>query len=375
MPWKNQNSGGGWQGGGGGRGPWGQGPSGGGPGGGGGGGGPQGPDLEELLRRSQDKFKRVLPGGSSLGPAGLFFLLIVAAAVWLVTGFYRVQTGELGVVTRFGDFQGRVDEPGLKYHWPWPVETAIPVNVKQIRQINIGDQRAGRAGGISQSLMLTGDQSIVDIDFEVQWQVEDPAKYLFNVERPEDTVRNVAESAMREVVGRMPFLSVFTERGSIAAQVKQAMQDLLNEYRTGIRVSTVNLADVDPPAQVIEAYRDVETAKQERQRLQNQAEAYANKVVPEARGDAARRLEEAQGYRDKVTAEADGEAQRFLKIYREYAKAKDVTRQRIYLETLEEVLGGSNKIIIEQDGGSGVVPYLPLPEVEKRRAPAAGGQE
>lgn len=377
MPWKQNTSGGG-------RGPWGQGSQGpgGGQGGGGGGGpgGPEGPDLEELLRRSQDRFKRAMPNGGA-GPTVVVVVGLLAVLGYFASGIYFVQPAEQGVVTTFGDFDGVMTEPGPRYHLPWPIQDVTIVDIANIRSTNVGTTGTARpatrtAGGPSESLMLTGDENIVDMDFTVQWQVADPAAFLFNVQNAEETVRAVAESVMREVVGRTDFQAVLNERGAIEQDVRRQMQQVLDEYRAGVTVTLVNMQTVDPPAAVIEDYRDVQRARTDRERVQNEAEAYRNKVVPEARGLAQQILQEAQAYREQVVAEARGEADRFVKIYGEYAKAKDVTRQRLYLETLEKVLAGANKIIIEDGagGGDGVVPYLPLPEVQNRRARSAAPQ-
>ncbi|MCP5433227.1 MAG: FtsH protease activity modulator HflK [Alphaproteobacteria bacterium] len=373
MPWKQQG-GGGWQGSG--RGPWGRDGGGGGTGGGGSGNDNSGPDLEELLRRSQDRFRRAMPRGG-LGPLAFLFILLAAVFGWAMTGWYLVGTAERGVETTFGDYTGTLTEPGLHYHIPWPVQAVQKVNVNEINKVEITDVGAGRRGSVpSDSLMLTGDENIVDMDFNVQWQVADPAAYVFNVEDPDDTVLAVAESVMREVVGRTTFQSVLNERGPIEEEVRAAMQAVLDEYKSGVRIVLVNMAKVDPPGAVIEDYRDVQRARTDQERVQNEAEAYRNKIVPEARGQAQQILQEAQAYRDQTIAEASGQAERFTKIYNEYVKAKDVTRQRMYLETLEKVLGGTNKIIIEEGAGTqGVVPYLPLPEIEPKRTthPAQNG--
>ena len=367
MPWSNQGGGGGggWQGGGGGRGPWGQGPR---------GGGSQPPDLEDLLRRGQDRFKSMLPGGNLSGRS-IGVGLVLLAAVWLATGIYRVNTEEQGVVLRFGEYYDTT-LPGLHYHWPWPVETVLKPPVARINREEVGfrsggDARQGTVRDIGEeSLMLTGDQNIVDIDFSVFWQIKNAGDYLFNVENPPLTVKVVAESAMREVIGKNQIQRILTEgRGPIEQSTRQLMQQILDSYNAGIQINQVNLQKVDPPAQVIEAFRDVQAARADRERAQNEAESYRNDVVPRARGEAQRILQQAEAYKQEVTANAQGEAARFTSVYNEYRQAKEVTSRRLYLETMEQILRGTSKVIIDQPKGTpGVTPYLPLPDLMRRPA-------
>lgn len=381
MPWNNQSGGKG-------GGPWGGGD--GGPWGGGNNGpnrpnpwgqGPQrgpdpqnSPDLEELLRRSQDKLKRVFPGGGGnrgggggtslggLGRRGIILALIAILVVYGLTGFYRVGPGELGVELVLGRYQSTT-QPGLNYNWPYPIGEVYTPDVLRIREVNIGTRGDARGGQDipEESLMLTGDENIVDVNFRVQWRISDPANYLFNIEDPEGTVKQVAESAMREVVGRKNIQPILTqERQQIEQDVQTLMQQTLDEYGAGVAVSQVQMQKVDPPAQVIDAFRDVQAARADQERFQNEADAYANEVVPRARGASAQIVEDANGYRDRVIAEATGQADRFTSVYEQYAKAPEVVRQRIYLETMERVLGGTEKVIIDQPDGQSVVPYLPL---------------
>ncbi len=372
MPWSNQGGGGGggggWQGGGGGRGPWGQGP---------GGGGPQPPNLEELLKRGQDRFKKSLPGGVG-GSRGLIIVLLLALAVWGFTGFYRVQPDEQGVVLRFGKYV-RSTQPGFHYRAPSPIEAVLLPKVTRENQVDIGFIATNRSGRSvppqdkpEESLMLTGDENIVDIDFAVVWRIKDAGNYLFNIRHPEGTVKAVAESAMREVVGRSAIDDVLTEeRESVERNSQEVMQAALDEYGAGIEIVRVKLQKSDPPDAVIAAFRDVQAARADQERMRNEAQAYANDIIPRARGEAEQVRLEAEGYKEQVVADAEGEASRFLAIYGEYAQAKDVIRQRMYLETMEEILAGMNKIVIDSGlGGPGVVPYLPLPEIQKR---AQGG--
>jgi membrane protease subunit HflK len=365
MPWNNQ--GGGWQGGGG-QGPWGGRP----------GGGQQPPDLEELLRRSQEKVKKIFPGGAGGGFGGnrrtMIAVPLILIAVWLASGFYRVQPDEQGVVLRFGEWI-KTTQPGLNWHLPSPIETVFTPKVTRSNRVEIGFRSAGEvARGTAarevgnESLMLTGDENIVDINFVLLWMIKDAGQFLFNIRDPEATVKAVAESVMREIIGKTPIAEATTEaRGAIELGAREQMQAILDGYGAGILVTQVQLQKVDPPSEVIDAFRDVQRAQADRERLQNEAESFANDILPRARGEAERISQEAQAYRQEVVARADGDAQRFVAVYNEYDKARDVTTRRIYLETMEEVLRGMNKVVIDQaGGGSGVVPYLPLPELERR---------
>jgi membrane protease subunit HflK len=358
MSWKNQ-SGGPWGSGGGPRGPWGSGPQ---PGG-----GPTPPDLEELVRRSQDKIKNLLPGGS-FGGWGSLLIVLGAIALWMLSGFYRVQTDEQGVVLRFGKYIGE-RQPGLNYHLPWPIETVLVPKVTSSRRLDIGmrlieDPRRGSSTRDvpEESLMLTGDENIVDVDFTVLWKVKDAANFLFNVQNPEGTIKAVAESAMREVIGRSTIQPILTgARQNIEQAVHELMQKTLDSYGTGVVITQVQMQKVDPPSQVIDAFRDVQAARADAERAQNEAQTYANKVVPDARGRASQIQQAAEAYREQTVAVAKGQSSRFTKIYDEYKKAPEVTRKRIYLETMEHVLSGVNKTIIDPSvSKSGIVPYLPL---------------
>ena len=374
MPWSNQGGGGGpWGGGGGGKGPWGSGPQ---------QSGPTPPDLEEMLRRGQDKLRRFLPGGS-LGGRGFALLAIAALALWGASGFFRVEPDELGVVLRFGK-EVREVQPGLNYHLPYPIETALTPKALRVNKIDIGTREidTGRGAGATrdvprESLMLTGDENIVDVDFSVLWRIKPTGvgEYLFNIQNPEGTVKAVAESAMREVIGRsdiQPILSTGA-RQTIEVAVQDLMQKTLDHYGAGIVVQQVQLQKVDPPQQVIDAFRDVQAARIDQDRSVNEAQTYANRVIPQARGNVAKIIQAAEAYKQQTVAQATGEASRFTQIYEQYKKAPDVTRERMYLETMERVLGGASKIIIDtKDGGQGVVPYLPLSELAKSpQAPSA----
>ena len=383
MSWKNQ-SGGPWGSGGGGggpRGPWGNGPQ---------SSGPNSPDLEDLIRRGQDKLRGVMPGGFGSGK-GIIAIVAVAVVVWLLSGFYRVQPDEQGVVLRFGKFVA-TSNPGLNYHMPYPIETVLTPQVTRVNRIDIGirsgdDPRRGASmrDVAEESLMLTGDENIVDVDFAVFWMVKPAAagstedigaaNFLFNVQNPEGTIKAVAESAMREVVGRTNIQPILTgARQNIENAVHELMQRTLDSYKSGILVTQVQLQKVDPPSQVIDSFRDVQAARADGERLQNEAQAYANRVVPEARGEAARVTQGAQGYKERAIIEARGQAARFLSVLGEYTKAPEVTRQRLYLETMERVFAGMDKVIIDQSaaGGQGVVPYLPLGALEARPTTTPG---
>jgi modulator of FtsH protease HflK len=372
MPWKNQG-GGPW--GSGPKGPWGSGPQ---PV------GPRPPDLEDLLRRAQDRMQQLLPGGFFSG-VGVGLVLLAALVIWGMSGFYRVQSEEQGVVLRFGKYVGDAS-PGLNYHLPYPIETVLLPKALRVSTLSIGmtliDDPARRGRTMrdvpEESLMLTGDENIVDVDFTVLWRIKPKGvgDFLFNIQNPEGTVKAVAESAMREVIGRSNIQPILTgARTSTELAVQELMQKTLDSYGSGILIQQVQMQKVDPPAQVIDAFRDVQAARADLERLQNEAQTYANRVVPDARGRAAQILQVAEGYKQQAVAEAKGQSARFLKVYDEYAKAKEVTRERIYLETMERVLGNSEKLVYDGGpGAQGVVPYLPLGELSPRRQPTAAGQ-
>jgi membrane protease subunit HflK len=361
MPWSNQGGGGPW--GGGSKGPWGSGPQ---------SQGPTPPDLEEILRRGQDKLRRFMPGGN-LGGRGIALLVLGALVLWGFSGFFRVEPDELGVVLRFGKVVREV-QPGLNYHLPYPVEAVLTPKALRVNKIDIGmrqidDTRRGHSmrDVPEESLMLTGDENIVDVDFSVLWKVKPTGvgDYLFNIQNPEGTVKAVAESAMREAIGRSDIQPILTgARQTIENAVQELMQKTLDHYGAGIFIQQVQLQKVDPPAQVIDAFRDVQAARIDFERAQNEAQTYANRVVPEARGKVAQITQSAEAYRQQTVAEATGQTSRFLQIYEQYKKAPDVTRQRMYLETMERVLGSTDKIILDS-GTGGVVPYLPLNELNK----------
>jgi membrane protease subunit HflK len=373
MPWQNQGGGGPW--GSGGKGPWGSGPQ---------SPGPTPPDLEEILRRGQDRLRRVLPGGN-LGGRGFALIFLGVLVLWGFSGFFRVEPDELGVVLRFGK-QVREVQPGLNYHLPYPIEKVLTPKALRVNKIDIGMRIVDdlRRGGTAtrdvpeESLMLTGDENIVDVDFSVLWKVKPTGvgDYLFNIQNPEGTVKAVAESAMREVIGRSEIQPILTgARQTIENAVQELMQRTLDHYGAGILVQQVQLQKVDPPSQVIDAFRDVQAARADLERAINEAQTYANRVVPEARGRVAQITQAAEAYKQQTVAEATGQTARFLKIYDEYKKAPDVTRERMYLETMERILGGTDKIILDSSGGgSSVVPYLPLNELTRPAQPRTQSQ-
>jgi membrane protease subunit HflK len=369
MSWKNQ-SGGPW--GGGPRGPWGSGPQ---QGPGRGGGGNQPPDLEDLIRRGQDRLKNVLPGSGNFGGRGGLILLFAVIVIWLLSGFYRVNTDEQGIVLRFGKFV-QTTQPGLNYHLPYPIETALTPRVTFENKIDIGFrvQEDSRRGPLTrdvteESLILTGDENIVDVDFSVFWLINNAGRYLFNLQNPESTIKAVAESAMREVVGRAQIQPILTgARAATEQEVLKLMQKILDGYQAGVTVTRVQMQKVDPPQQVIDSFRDVQAARADAERLQNEAQTYANRVVPEARGEAARILQAADAYKERTVVEARGQASRFLAILAEYKLAPAVTRRRMYLETMERVLGGIDKVILDPSNkGSNVVPYLSLDQLLRQQ--------
>jgi modulator of FtsH protease HflK len=341
------------------------------------------PDIDELIARAQGVIRSLLPprfggggrrgGGFGAGRGGRGGILIAAAlvAIWLVSGFYRVQPDEQGVVLRFGAFD-RTTLPGLNYHLPWPVESVLRPQVTRINREEIGYRSAGAEGRMEQgrdaagrdvlaeSLMLTGDENIIDIDFAVFWRIRDAGAYLFNTRHPDDTVKSAAESVMREVIGRTPIQPALTEgRAQIETSVMKGVQYILDQYGTGVEITQIQLQKVDPPAAVIDSFRDVQRANTDADRMRNEAESYHNDIVPRARGDAARIVAEADATRQANIAEATGQAQRFLSVLKAYNAAKDVTLQRLYIETMQDILSHTPAVIVDQ-GLQGVVPYLPL---------------
>ena len=350
--------------------PWGTPPG----GGNGSGRGPVPPNIDEIIKNIQEKIKRFLPSGSTGGNKPLLFGLIIIAIIWALSGLYRVLPDEQGIVLRFGKFVSTT-QPGLNYHFPYPIETVLTPKVTKVNRIDIGF-RSGSDTGFSsagvadvpeESLMLTGDENIVNIDFSVFWVIKDAGKFLFKIQDPAATVKATAETAMREVIAKSKLQSILTEgRSQIEIETQEIAQGLLDEYESGIQITQVQTQKADPPDQVIDAFRDVQAARADMERAKNEAQAYQNDVIPRARGEAAKILQQAEAYKKQVVAKAEGEASRFLAIYKEYSNAKRVTKERMYLETMEKVLAAVDKVIIEKNASTGVVPYLALPEIKKK---------
>lgn len=383
MPWEN-NSGGPWGGAGGGRGgnrgggnnggggpnsPWGR------PGGGGGGRGPGGqpPDVEELVRKGQERLKGMLPGG--LGLKGGLAIFIVALVVWAASGFYRVEPNQQGVELVFGELF-ETTGPGLNYNLPAPIGEVLLPNVTSINQVNVGFQQIGNEATRdipAESLMLTGDENIVSVQFSVFWRIEDAGKFLFNVRNPEESVKSAAEAAMREIVGKSDFEIIRTTgRNAVGRDAQERLQEILNDYDAGIRITQVTPQSVEPPPEVIDAFRDVQAANADRERSINEATAYFNETTQRAEGEAQRILRAAEAYKEERINLAQGDTQRFLAILAEYENAPDITKRRIYLQTMEEILERMDKVLIENGGdggagGSGVLPYLPLDRLTTSR--------
>ena len=339
--------------------------------------GPQIPDIDDLMKKGQDQLRVLMGGrggsdhgqggggrrssGGGIGRGGVLLGLVAVAVLWASQSFYTVKPEELSVELFLGDYSS-TGQPGLNFA-PWPIVTkeVVPVTREQNEDIGVG----GR--GSDAGLMLTGDENIVDIDFQVVWNINDPAEYLFNLRDPRTTIRAVSESAMREIIAQSDLAPILNrDRGVIAGRLQDLIQETLDSYDSGVNIVRVNFDKADPPETVIDAFRDVQAAEQERDRIEKEADAYANRVLAGARGEAAQVLEEAEGYRAQVVNEAQGDASRFLAVLNEYRKAPEVTRKRLYIETMEEVLGRVDKIIIdEQQSGQGVVPYLPLNDLKK----------
>lgn len=377
MPWEKKNNGPGD-----GKNPWGKNPGNDhkGPwGSGGGNGGGEPPDLDEMLRRAQANLRSVLPGDmGSFKIAGLVLGLLVA--LWLASGFYVVNPGEHAVIQRFGAWVRTQADPGLGYHLPTPLETVSLVNVQEIRKMSIGYiDGLSRTGTAAQqdvpeeSLMLTSDRNIVDLDLVIQWNIKSSEDYIFNIQDPDSTIKKVAESAIREVVGQSGMFPIITtERDSIAQKVRDIIQQNLDQYKAGVNITQVLIERAEVHPDVQNAFQDVQSAKQDAEDVQNRADAYRQDLLPKARGHAIQMLQNAQAYKQSTVARATGDADRFNAIYESYLTGQDVTKERIFIETMEEVLKNAQKIIVDGKaaGGSGVVPYLPLNELQKKEAPA-----
>ena len=366
MPWSNQGGGG----------PWGQRP--------GGGGGAPPPNLEEVLRRGQERVRRFIPGGFGTG-RGVLLIGLAVVVIWLLSGLYRVQPDEQGVELLFGRWNQATTTPGLHYWFPTPIGRTITPKVERINRVDVGFRTAAGTSRSQaatrdvprESLMLTADQNIADVDFTVLWRIRDAGEFLFNIREQEETVKIVAESAIREVVGQIQFEDLLTVgRTRVEQETRVLLQEILDGYRAGILIQNVQLQRVEPPQPVIDAFNEVQRARQDKSRLQNQAEAYSNRIVPTARGEGASIVQQAEAFKSRVTKEADGVAKQFISVYESYEGAKEVTRRRMYLDTLQEVLGNANKVIIDADEGAGtqgVVPFLPLNDLARPRSTTAQG--
>ncbi|HEY2871315.1 MAG TPA: FtsH protease activity modulator HflK [Reyranella sp.] len=368
-PWGGGGSGGG--GGGGGGGPWG---GGGGGGGNRGGGGPFGnrrpPDMEDVIRKGQERLRNLMPGG--LGSfKGILLIVLAAIVIWLLTGFFRVQPNQQAIQLIFGKPYGGPVASGLHYNLPGPIGNVVVVNVQDQRRLVIGSRNSDRSSyrgsraTSTENLMLTGDENIVDIEFAVLWQIKDVFQYAFGVRNGEETVRATAEAAMREVIGQSNLQYAQTEgRTRIEQDTKELMQRVLDEYGLGAQIAQVQLLRVDPPQEVIGAFRDVQAARADKEKAINEANTYRNQVMPRSKGEAESIIQKGEAYKSQTVNRAKGDVQRFNQVYEQYAKAKDITTERLYLETIEDVLRNVNKVMVDKKGGPGVVPYLPLPELK-----------
>ena len=332
-------------------------------------------DFENSIKKAKERFGKFKIGG----PRNISLLILIALLIWLATGFYRVEPDEQGIELLFGKWNQTTTEPGLHYFFPTPIGKTMTPKVENVRKINVGYRSATELGFTSnsnaernvleESLMLTGDQNIVDVHFTVLYKIKDAGQFLFKLRNPETTVKDMSESVMREVVGQRELEFLLTGgRQEVEQVVRNNLQDILDEYESGILVQSIQLQSVNPPNLVIDAFDEVQRARQDKEKLVNEANSYLNKIVPNARGDAAKLVQEATAYKEQVIKQAEGVAQNFIDVYNSYKATKYVTRQRIYLETLTEVLEGPNKIILDDTGdGQGVVPYLPLNEINKSR--------
>ena len=329
----------------------------------------QGFNIDKLLTDFLFKIKKTFFSGGPDNKKSFISALLVLLVIWIISGFYKVNANEQGIVLRFGKWIGTT-QPGLRYHLPYPIEIAKTPKVTKVNKTEIGFRTFRESKRIlsEESLMLTGDENIVDINFSVFWVIKDAGKFLFNLRSPENSIKSVSESVMREVIANSRISSVLAEgRRDIEIQSIEAIQTVLDNYGSGVQVTQLQLQKVDPPDQVIDSFRDVQRARAGKEKSINGAIAYRNDIIPKARGDAAKIVQESEAYRKEVVARSQGDANRFNSILKSYKKNEDVTKNRIYLETLEEVLQNANKVIIDTKQGSGVLPYLPLPEIKKRK--------
>ena len=331
------------------------------------------PEIDEMLRRAQENWKQIMPGKFGGGKVALL-VLIVILGLWAASGLYIVNPGEHAVIQRFGAQDRTQDTEGLGYHLPWPVETVTTVNVSELRKMEIGFSELYSRGGSQkrdipdESLMLTSDANIVDLDLVVLWNINSAEDFLFQIRDPENTIKKVVQSAIREVVGQTNMLPIITTaRSQVEEQAREIMIRNLDEYKSGVHISQVLIQQAEVHPDVQHAFQDVQSAKQDAEDTQNRANAYKEDIIPRARGQAIKMKQEAEGYRESVIAQSTGDAERFNAVYRAYKTGETVTKERMYIETMEKVLNGAQKIILDQEGGasSGVVPYLPLNQVKK----------
>jgi membrane protease subunit HflK len=335
--------------------------------------------MDDVIRKGQERLKNLIPGGMG-SIKGVVLIVLAAVVIWLLTGFFRVQPNQQAVQLIFGKPFGLPAEQGLHYNMPAPIGNVVVVNVQDLRRTVIGSHNGATAVGYgrgarptsTENLMLTGDENIVDIEFTVLWQVKDVFDYGFKVRNGEETVRAAAEAAMREVVGQATLQYALGDgRTRVEQDTKDLLQKILDEYVLGVRVTQIQLQRVDPPQDVIGAFRDVQAARADKERNVNEANTYRNQVLPRAKGEASAIIQRGEAYKAQTVARAKGDAQRFDQVYEQYSKAKDITAERLYLETMEDVLKNASKVMVDKNGGSGVVPYLPLPELKPgvRQAP------
>lgn len=335
-----------------------------------------GPEIDEIVRKGQERLRVLMGGksggsgngggtglGDSFGRGGISLIILALAGIWLFLSLYTVKPEEKSIELMLGEYY-KTGESGLNFA-PWPIVTAEVLTVTRENTEDIGV--GSRGGRQDEGLMLTGDENIVDIDFQVVWNISDPAKYLFNLADPRETIRATAESAMREVIAKSELSPILNrDRAMISAEVRELIQAQLDNYSSGVNIVRLNFDKADPPGEVIDSFRDVQAAEQERDTLEKRADAYANQALAQARGEAAQIQQEAEGYKARVVNLAEGEASRFESVYNEYVLAKDVTRKRLYLETMERVLSGVDLVVIDEQvsGSQGVVPYLPLNQLK-----------
>ena len=326
-------------------------------------------NINNFFDTLNSQFRKTFSGGGQNNKKSFLSAILILFVLWLLTGFYKVNANEQGVVLRFGEWV-RTTQPGLHYHIPYPFEVVKTPKVTKVNKTELGFRtiRDSKRMLLEESLMLTGDENIVDINFSVFWIISDAGKYLFNIREPEKTIKSVSESVMREVIGNNPITNALAEgRQKIETTSLDKIQSVLTAYGAGIEVTQLQLQKVDPPDQVIDAFRDVQRARADKEKVINEAIAYKNDIIPRARGESEKIIQGAEAYKKEVVARSEGDADRFNSILKSYKNNEDVTKNRIYLETLEDILQNANKVIIDTKQGSGVVPYLPLPEIEKRK--------